>query len=224
VERAIERFLSTWDNPETIDRKVDVWTKGANFGGVRERGVKILRSYHEYTELDDRTVLAAEHHFLVPLGEFELHGFVDLVETRKNKHGQQEISIVDYKTNKKTPYINQLAQNLQFTAYAYAASQPEFWTGHGTEEFPALCDHEFWQKHIAGLTIRPVWYHLETSKRIDCGIRDHNDFLRLHRVAQMIERAMRLEVYVPNISGDSCTFCPYKEPCGLPLHEVDPDA
>lgn len=212
VERAIATFERQW---EDATPKIEEWTRGTTFGGLRERGIKMVTGYHDLARWEDRTVVATEHKFLVPFGPYELFGFVDLVELRRNNAGEQEIHVVDYKTNKKKPYVNNLHLDVQFTVYVFAAMQPEFWLGGG--EYPALCDEELWRDNLSHLRVRPLWYHLETNQNIDAGLRDDADFMRLYRCCDEIHRASEANVYVPNISGDSCGFCPYKKPCGLPL-------
>lgn len=213
VEQAIFTFEQQW---EAAVPKIDTWTQGTNFGGQRERGIKMVTGYHEIARWEERVVLATEHKFLVPFGPYELHGYVDLLETRKNETGETEIHVVDYKTNKKKPNMRGLPFDVQFTVYAYAALQPEFWVGDG-DEWPSLCDRDFWEHNLSHLRVRPLWYHLETNQRIDAGVKGDADFMRLYRCCDEIHRAGETNVYVPDISGESCFFCPYQEPCGLPV-------
>jgi CRISPR/Cas system-associated exonuclease Cas4 (RecB family) len=232
--KAIHTALDDYDHHEKLDQaklrfghewevafpKIENWSRGTSFGGLRERGMKILEAYHEQMQWEDRNVLATEHYFLVRLGDYELHGYVDLVEMRKNDQGQHEIHIVDYKTNKRAPTKFNLAYDVQFTLYVYAAMQKEFWCGQQPEDPDALCDEEFWEQNIKGLPIVPIWYHLEGNKRIEVGLRTQDDFDRLHRCCDEIRKALEYDVYVPNISGDSCMFCSFKKPCGLPEVEA----
>lgn len=125
--------------------------------------------------------------------------------------------LLTHNTNARQPYLSNLRLNIQFTVYDFASRQPEFWLGNG-DDFPPIENAEW---HIAqGVLDMPrsnIWYGLMQSKEFDAGERGDADYMRLYRVAQMIERALEHEVYVPNISGDSCTFCPYVEPCKLPI-------
>lgn len=216
LDASVKLFCSVWDKPEQIDEHIDTWTKGTNAGSMRERGIKTLHAYHEQKRWEKRTVIATEHKFVVPFGKYELGGFVDLVELVKNKKGDPEIHIVDYKTNKRKPAIMNLRWNVQFTVYSFAALQPEFWKG--TSESPGIKNGEDYWRMTQTIPVRPIWYQLELAQTIDAGIRNDEDFLRLHRVCDEMRKAMELDVYMPNISGESCTYCPYKTPCGLPLH------
>lgn len=215
VEQAIADFLFAWEHPEQLDVVPETWSKGTNFGSLRSRGLATLRKYHEQVAWEHREVIALEHPFVVPFGEFELVGIVDLVEARRGNLGEDELHIVDYKTNKRQPYKNVLAWDVQFTCYAYAATQPEFW--FGTNDSPAIPDAEAYWERFKDTTPLAFWYHLETNKEIFAGNRGDADFMRLYRIAKEMQRAKELEVYVPNLSGESCTFCPYQEPCGLPI-------
>lgn len=213
VELAVAEFVDSWENPEKLDAVPDVWTKRQTFGGMREKGVNIIREYHDHLRWENREVVATEHEFLVPFGEFELHGFIDLIEIRRNERGVEELKVVDYKTNATAPKISALPFNVQFTTYVYAALQPEFWL---------TIPKDVWERAHA-LPVRAYWYQLNGSKEIHTGVRDDDDFMRLYRLAKEIKNATEAGVFVPNLSGDSCGFCSFKEPCGLPVPKVDDD-
>jgi len=216
LNRSVNEFLDVWENPEKLGVTPETWPKGGTYGGMRQRGIEMLRGYHDGLKWDTREVLATEHKFLVPLGEFEVTGFVDLLELRKNKRGKSEIRVVDYKTNKKQPFLNSLHLNIQFTTYAYAAEQPEFWLGNGPD-FPAMENGAYYWEMYKDLPRRPIWYQLETQKEMDAGLRDDQDYMRLYRVCKEMAKAVKYDVFIPQISGDSCVFCPYTEPCGIPI-------
>jgi len=211
LEQAIHAFETTWSNPEQLDAVPDTWNKRQTFGGMRERGVNILREYHESLKWEVREVVATEHEFLVPFGEFELHGFIDLVEIRKNERGVEELKVIDYKTNSAAPKVSALPFNVQFTTYVFAALQPEFWLS---------LPKAVWQRAHT-LPVRGYWHQLNGGREYHVGVRDDDDFMRLYRVAREIQNAVDSGVYVPNISGDSCGFCSFHEPCGLPIPKTD---
>ena len=219
VEAAISDFIHTWEHPEELDVVPDTWTKGTNFGSLRSRGLATLRNYHEQVKWDSREVIATEHPFVVPFGEFDIVGFIDLVEGHKDGRGNHELHIVDYKTNKKQPFRNNLPWDVQFTCYSYAPTQREFW--FGTDDSPPVPDAEVRWERYKNSQPRGYWYHLETNKEIFTGLRDDEDYMRLYRIAKEMARALEYEVYVPNLSGDSCTFCSYQKPCGLPIPKKD---
>jgi CRISPR/Cas system-associated exonuclease Cas4 (RecB family) len=45
--------------------------------------------------------------------------------------------------------------------------------------------------------------------------------MRLYRVCQEIEKAVERDVFVPSISGESCTYCDYADgPCPVTIPSV----
>lgn len=211
VQAAIERFKLTWANPEMLDAAVDIWPKYTSYGGLRERGIEILNQYNDKNIWDNRVVVSTEHEFKVPFGEHQLSGYVDLIEHKKNGQGKNILKIVDYKTTSKQPTLQQLRLDVQFTVYVYASLQPEFWMGY--EEVPGLPNGEELFEKYSKMDRRAVWYHLMGNKEINAGERDDGDFMRLYRVCLEIANAFEKQVFVPSISGESCTFCPFTEVC-----------
>lgn len=215
LEQAIVEFRDLWDNPEKLGVAPEVWPKMTTFGGLRKRGVEILQAYEASLHWDQREVIATEHPFLVPFGEHELTGFVDLLELRKSGTGKELLKIVDYKTSSYKPNMAELHLNLQFTVYAYAALQREFWVGNG-DGFPPVPNGEWRFETLKDVPRRNIWYHLWTNKEIDAGTRTQADFDRLYRVALEIDRADRLDVHVPNI-GQACQWCSFVKECAVSI-------
>lgn len=222
VKAATALFVDIWDDPGKIGSPIDAWPPGLNYSGSLQRGKDMIRGYHEKQQWEARTVLGAEHKFLVPFGSFEIQGVVDLLELKQSGRGQNTVRVIDFKTSKRAPYRDTLRLDVQFTAYDYAVRQPEFWLGNGSD-FPPLDNGEYWWTMLQDLPKRTFWYHLEGQKDIDAGARDQQDYMRLYRVCQMIERAEKHNVFVPNISGDSCNYCPFTAECGIPVAEIDID-
>lgn len=228
IESTLKLFVDIWNKPEKIGIAIEVWPRGINYGGSRDRGLDMLRLYHEKQEWEPRDVIAIEHRFLVPFGSFEIQGAVDLIEVKKSGRGKNTLRVVDYKTNRKTPFRDALALNVQFTLYDWAVRQREFWvgakdptTGEPLADFPEVPGGEWQWELLKDMPKRGIWYQLETQKELDVGVREDIDYRRAYRVCQMIERAEKFNVFVPNISGDTCTFCPYTKPCGLPVDRLD---
>ncbi len=215
LEQAIEEFKDLWDNPEKLGVVPETWPKMTTFGGLRLRGVEILRSYAEKLQWDKREVIATEHPFLVPFGDHELTGFVDLVELRKSGNGKEILKICDFKTSSRQPNRAELYLDIQFTVYMYAVEQIEFWMGNG-EEFPPISNGEWRFETLKDVPKRAIWYHLWSNKEIDAGPRTQVDFERLYSLALEIDRADRKDVHIPNI-GTSCQFCDYLKPCGVSI-------
>lgn len=215
TEAAIERFKITWNNPEILGVAPDYWPARMTFGGLRNSGIEILETYAKKNEWRKRTVLATEHKFCVPFGDHLLSGVVDLLEYRKDSKGVGKLMIVDYKTNSKQPNKMDLMLDIQFTSYVYASLQPEFWLGWEPEieKYAPMENGQMYMDSLEGVDRRAMWYHLMTNKEIDAGPRDDNDFMRLYRVLEEIEKAVEKDVYVPSINGSSCTYCDYTDIC-----------
>lgn len=218
MEQAIARFLETWENPELLDVVPEVWPKRTSYGGFREIGVQILNEYQESTAWSKREMIASEHKFCVPLGDHLLSGIVDLIEYVPNK-----LKVVDYKGGSYRPNMNSLYLNVQMTTYWYASLQPEFWMGYddGTGKYQPMENGEELYERFKKTKRSVIWHHLRANKEYNCGVRDDLDFMRLYRCCQEISKAIEHDVYVPNISGDSCMLCDHTSICAafIPPHQ-----
>ena len=225
VEACIERFKQTWHEPEILGEQIDTWPKFTTYGGLRSRGIDILKAYDSSLKWENRLVVATEHRFCVPFGEHHLTGVVDLVEKKKSGKGKNSIRIIDYKTSSKQPTLAQLRLDIQFTIYVYASQQPEFWMGFEDDpRYPPIPNGKDLYEAYHKLQRRAIWYHLWTNKEIDAGDRDDGDMMRLYRCLTEVEKAVETGVYVPNISGDTCTFCDFTAQCGVVVpirHKLD---
>lgn len=219
LELAKATFRDVWEHPEKLGVAPDYWPKFTTYSSLLSRGLQILDEYHEKQKWDSRDVLATEHRFLVPMGEHEITGVVDLLEIRKSGRGKDLLRIVDYKSSSRKPTLAELALNVQFSMYDYASREPEFWVGNGPD-FPGIPNGEWMYETLADLPRRNIWYHLWGNAEIDAGSREPEDFMRMYRAFQQIERAIDNEVFVPDISGASCTVCAY---AGDPCPVVIPD-
>jgi hypothetical protein len=208
IEQAVAIFKDGWHNPEKYNVVPEVWPRQVSFGSLLQRGEDMLRNYAEKNRWEKRKILATEYEFLVPCGDHTLYGFIDLLELKKSGRGYDTIKITDYKTSTRTPSFNELQNNVQFTIYHYASLQSEFWTnmpGGGDFLFDVYKD----------TPRRPFWYALYSGKEVDAGDRTEKDFQRMYRVMDEIAKAIDADIFVPNISGSTCTFCDFKEQCGL---------
>lgn len=221
AEKAVEHFYKCWDDPETIGEKIDYWLRRQDFGSLRERGAKMIRTYVEKTERENRTVLASEYPFKVAIGEHEITGYIDLLELRgSQKRGT--ITAVDFKTAAKKPYKDDLRHNLQMTTYHFAMLQPTFWLGFpGDEEFKGLPDGAALYERYKTLRRKVVWWALAHGSEIDAGERGSADFERMYYLISEMDKATTSGIFVPNISGAACGWCDYTQECGLPIPSTD---
>lgn len=224
VKASEQMFLDLWQNPEKIGSPVGTlwWPKFTTFGSLKERGSAIVRDFDERCQWDKREVIATEHPFLVPFGEHELTGYVDLFEVRKSGKGRDLLRVVDYKTSSRKPNMSELLLDVQFTVYLYASTCIEFWMGaknpDGTPnpDYPPVKNADWMYEMYDGLPRRAIWYHLWDPKEIDAGPRVEADFMRLYRVCCEIDKANKASIHVPKL-GEACTLCDFRDPCGIEI-------
>jgi hypothetical protein len=212
---AVEKFKRDWLKPPT---EPAWWPRSTSYASLRVKGLEILESVKNHYRFQDRVVLGAEIPFLVPFGDHELHGYIDLVETRRSGTGAELLTVTDYKTASKAPTTTELALDIQFTTYIWAVSQREFWVGaKDNPEFPGVENGEWlWETIGRDMPKRAIWYGLWNGKELDAGPRTDDDFGRLYRLCDEIVRATEHEVFVPKI-GPACELCDYVEPCSMEI-------
>jgi PD-(D/E)XK nuclease superfamily protein len=220
IDVTVEKFKEWWESPELLGVAPDYWPKGTDYGSLRELGQQILLEYHSSLQWDERTVVATEHGFLVPFGRHELTGYVDLLELRRSGNGRRLLRLIDYKTNSRQPWKSELFFDVQFTVYAYASLQPEFWLGNGPN-FPGIPNGQQLFEEFEKVPRRPIWYHLRTAREFDCGKRDDEQYRQLYRLCDEIEKAEEQQVFVPRIGESSCKWCSYINECGLAIPTED---
>ncbi len=229
IESTIDRFRETWHDPDILGVKPDYWPRYTTYTSLLKKGVETLRDYDDIHAISVREVVATEHKFLVPFGEHTISGIVDLIEVGKDYTGQEVLRIIDYKTNGQQPTQINLALDIQFTSYIYGSLQPEFWTGMFPEgwhppmanRYPGFENGEELYERFKDHTRRGVWYHLNNNKEIAVGVRTDEDYMRMYRCLNEIEKAIEKEVYVPCISGATCTYCSYKAECPVVMPVFD---
>lgn len=203
VQVGLDTFNTLWDKAE-----YDYLLPRQTHKGYSDQGQRAIRDWWFLIQWEADVVLAREYQFTVPIGDHELTGTVDKLALRTLKHGEQVVLVSDYKTTSKAPTRDYLAHDLQFTSYAYATTQPEFWTGitDGQQIFEVTKeDRRFGE-----------WCHLRTTKRLDAGPREQYHYNRLRYAVDQISESITLGVFPPNISGEVCEYCEYRKPCGLP--------
>lgn len=228
-DSAIKMFVRMWADPAKAGHPIDVWPKYTSFGSLMGKGKEIIKYVHDSHRWQDFTVIGTEIPFLVPMGNHEVTGFVDLTGIEKSGTGTELLKIVDYKTASKSPSIAQLALDVQLTVYDYATRQKEFWVGvEGNPEFNGVDNGEWlWETVGRDMTRRCIWWGVWTQRQIDAGPRTQRDYERVYRVMDEIEKSIKADVHVPKIS-DACNFCDYQEPCAMEIpvavkQAADPD-
>lgn len=214
LELSKKRFEYYWTNPIKLGSEPTKWN-GVQFGSLMQRGLEILDQYDEKQKWQEREVIATEHKFCVPIGEHYVSGIVDLLEFKLSGRGIPTLKIVDYKSTSKQPSLKELRLDLQFTIYFYASLQKEFWFGFEPEieKYKPLPNADVLYERFIDVERRCSWYHLWGNKELDAGDRDDDDFLRLYRLLNAIEKAKEAEIYIPSIRAESCNFCDYVDLC-----------
>lgn len=107
-----------------------------------------------------------------------------------------------------------LRQNLQFTAYAYATTRPEFWMGYrgedgfGKERGLAL------HKQMEDWGRRGTWINLRQFKFQDAGWRGPIDYGRFVLAVEQFAAMVKADVFPLTINGEVCKYCDYRDVCG----------
>lgn len=198
---AKKTFVYYWNAPGELGLKIDFWHRQTTFMGLQNRGLEMLERYHELAPWKAGTRVGSEIHFIVPIGEHELEGTIDKLWFRP---GQRRLEVVDFKTGAYVPEA--LRFNIQFSAYCYATTRPEFWAN-----VPGYEDayEKFQNMHRGGW-----WYHARNNKMFDAGFREQSDYDRLLWAIIQMEKAIEADVYPLSISGVTCGFCGYVDICG----------
>jgi hypothetical protein len=221
VQTAVDTFLWTWSplNIETVCDPVpaDGWAPGHGYSELRTKGVDALRKYAEIRRYDEHELLATEFSFNVPIpGTWDydldephrLAGTVDRLCARKIKR-LEYLSIDDFKTGA-IPVA--LRQEVQFSAYAMASTQREFWTGdRGEDGFGERGEEMF--ARFDGAARRGTWISLKTFKFIDAGWRGPIDYKRFAISVEQIHASIAQEIFPLSISGTRCRYCEFRRGC-----------
>ncbi len=181
--------------PSVADAFSDAWvaqvpetafTPDEQPGSLKDEGVTIVSAYHT-TISPTIQPKQVEHPFELTFenAPYTFRGRVDLVDVQDR--------IVDHKTTKRAPTPEQVAQDLQLTAYDLAHTVLE-------------------RRPAAGLRL-DVMVRTKTPKILQLSTtrtpRDHARFLKLlGHVAQGIQSAL----FYPN-PNFTCPSCPYRKQC-----------
>lgn len=210
---ATMRFEHWWRDPTSLtghgDLTIDYFLPTRNWDKYRREGRDALAWWWDIIRWDADEVLAREYQFTVPIGEHELTGTVDKLAIRHDaKLDLDTVLVSDYKTSKKLPTYEYLNDDIQFTAYLFATTQPEFWTN--------VPDGEALYDKYKDAPRHGEWVHLRGPTRRDVGERQEHHYRRLAYAIDTIAESIALRIFVPNISGTTCKFCEFRNRCGLP--------
>lgn len=232
----VARFDELWDNlgrynqagqiaaPGEITLAYDYLMPRNSHQGYRDLGHKILRDWWQLIQWESDIVLGREYNFTVPIGSHQLTGTVDKLALRPLK-GAKGFGVLtsDYKTSAKQPTRDYLQHDIQFHAYCYATTQPEFWANLPPVKLmdgSTMTGPELFAKYLDAPRLAE-WVHLRTPRRIDAGERTNVHYNRLEYAIDQIEASVATGIFVPDISGENCQYCEFRLRCGLPSREQE---
>lgn len=204
-------FEKWWTDPESLEAGLTPteYLKGRSWMKYYEDGKRIIQEWWDLIQWEADDVIAREHSFSVPVGNGHiLDGTVDKLAVRwEPKLNEYTILVSDYKSGRKEPTYGYLFHDLQFTAYCYATTQREFWTG--------IPDGDQIFEHVKGWKRMGEWVQLTGPRRKEAGERNDMHYARLRYAINAYAESVGLSIYVPNISGDVCLYCDFRKSCGL---------
>ena len=211
LEVGLDAFERYWIDPEALEVGLTPteYLKGTSWKKYHEEGPRILRDWWGIIQWESDDVIAREYTFSVPIGDgHTLDGTIDKLAIRYiAKVDEYVVLVSDYKTSRREPTYGYLFHDLQFTAYAYATTQPEFWTG--------IQDGEAIYEAMADRRRMGEWVQLTGPRRKDAGERNGMHYARLRYAVNAFAATVDMGIFVPNLAGDVCMYCDFRESCGL---------
>lgn len=220
TQTAVQTFQHFWHPHfiEAICPPVDLWLPRQGYADLRAKGTAAIQEYAKEICTIEEKLLATEFGFQVPiagtwdddLGEPHiLAGTVDRLALRKHK-AKTFVAIDDFKSGKEYRYLR---QNLQFTAYCYASTRPEFWTGwRGEDGFGEEMGTELYDKFRIAAR-RGTWINMRTVKFQNAGWRGPKDYERFAIAVEQLVASWKADIYPLALSGETCQFCEYRDIC-----------
>lgn len=220
LEAALATFAHYWmpeNLPELEPHGIDEWLPRDTYGGMRNKGLQVIRDYAEWLRTDDGVLLGLEVSFRVPIdleevGQHTIVGTLDRLAIRKYR-AKPFLAIEDHKTGKQPTYLR---YSVQWTMYSFAIRHREFWEPWGDQQ------DERWQTYLQW-PHRGTWVDHRLGKRVDAGWRGEQDYARLKVALKEYVKAIQADVYPLNMSGDTCLYCSFRDgTCGgVPIPDED---
>lgn len=205
-DAAVREFTEYYDSVTP-----DYWNRRTSYTNQKDTGKRVIEDYVDNYNWERRTPIAAEHRFMVDIGEHQISGIVDLIDVWDDPI---ELIITDLKSGAR-PKGGAIGMqlNVQFTSYIYASLKKEFWTGYPGQEdkYPGMPNGEALFEAFQDVPRKGIWYDLKKNQEVDVGPRGEQDFGRLYRIIEQIDRAIEYEVFVPSVNADWCEYCFVKD-------------
>lgn len=215
-EKAIEEYFNYWtENPPDFIHRM------SPIDSLQAKGPEILKAYFEYRDIRDEVgykLLLSEHSFKVRFGDFIISGQTDYLELTPDG---ETLIIGDFKSGKRQT-VDNLHLNIQMSIYYWASLQKEFWTGDPNNDYyPPVENGESLWEEFKTINREVKWFDLKNCRAIDAGPRNAQDFGRLYRLLEQVQRAIDYEVFIPSINEDSCKWCDFKDICAVYKFDED---
>ncbi len=213
-DAAVQEFLDVWE-ASLAGPPMD-WPNRTSASKYHEKGQEMMQDFFEFRANSSDIVIGAEKRFCVPIGNHEISGIIDELSVDENA---RVLNIRDYKTGFR-PNADQLNLDIQMTSYAWAVAQPEFWIGvEGSDKYVGYPNGEELYDRYKDYQHNVYWFDSRNGREYHAGPRGTTDIVRLYRCIEAIEKAIEAEVFIPNISAQSCKFCDFEEQCTVYLSE-----
>ena len=152
------------------------------------QGWSNLKRIHEYYEAEHGTPIMVDYTYEIPIGNHTLTGTIDLVETKRNKAGREEIVMTEFVVDERNmPYLN-IRRDWKVTAASYAF------------------------RKVMRVSEQKIVYHgIVSGKRHDT-IRDQDDYTQLEHLINIIVESTERELFYPSFNT-RCESCPFQKLC-----------
>ncbi|MCU0686197.1 MAG: PD-(D/E)XK nuclease family protein [Polyangiaceae bacterium] len=174
--RALEAYRAAWDEEGLVGAALFAEGHALVRAFVRSEGA-----------VDHRDVLAVEQEFRLPVGRFELLGYLDRVD----RVGDDAVEVIDYKTNRALFEGDELASSLQMSLYALAARALWPWAREVRLTFVML-RHGPLRQHTTRTTA---------------------DLEAVLAYAEVLGEAIERATEHPPRLGPNCAYCDYRRRC-----------
>jgi len=193
-EEIINYFSQNWSN--------EAFSQEETRRGFFEDGIRILNAQLEkLTDADKKKTIAAEHRFVVKVGDHTLGGQIDRIDRT-----DQGFEIVDYKTNRKIPPQKEIDGDLQLSIYLRAFMK----------EWPSLFEQLKDTAKIK-LSLEFLRHGLRMSTT-----RTQTDLQKIDQdilaIIDQVEAAEKAQSFEPRLSA-LCDWCDYQKNCSLWSHK-----
>ena len=158
-----------------------------------QKGRKMIECFNSKWMEDNIIAVGKEFSVLLPGTSIPLIGEIDLIV--KDEEGRSVL--IDWKTSARKWPENKADKDLQATCFMYAYEQMD-------SDYNA--SDSVFRYDVLSKTKEPTYNQYETT-------RNKNNFIKLGQLVQIVERAVKNEIFLPNETGFYCNSCQYKSAC-----------